>query len=436
MDRAIGTQADNSERFWRKWRSLPAPLQTQQQLAGIAAVACGATHSVMEKCNFNCTSCYLSEEANRAQPLPFKAVVEQLDQLRDYLGDGGKCQITSGEVTLLEVAELGRIVEYARAIGLDPMVMSNGQRFLQDEDYLPTLVAQHGLEKVSLHIDSTQKGRPGWRPGMSEVELHPLRDRFAALIRDVRRQTGRSLHAATTVTITADNFADIPDIVRWSLHNAGSVRMLTLLPVAGVGRTRDNAPPLSMDALWDKICEGVGRPLNRQAMLYGHPECNITVPVVVVCARGEVRIVEVVRSAKRWDRRVMRTGLGEFSEALDLNAPLAVAAARFAWALVRRPWRLSELLAYALYRAWSERAVAGALLRGVLGGGVSVRPLLLVVHKFMNAAELDTDCGRERLQACVFRVPFKGAMISMCEMNVRFRLQVNRANFSARSRFG
>ena len=35
----------------------------------------------------------------------------------------------------------------------------------------------------------------------------------------------------------------------------------------------------------------------------------------------------------------------------------------------------------------------------------------------MSAAEIDTDLGRERLEACVFRVPVDGEMVSMCSVN-------------------
>ena len=41
----------------------------------------------------------------------------------------------------------------------------------------------------------------------------------------------------------------------------------------------------------------------------------------------------------------------------------------------------------------------------------------LTVHHFMDTAQLDTPEGRERLQACLFKVPVDGKMISMCEFN-------------------
>jgi hypothetical protein len=35
----------------------------------------------------------------------------------------------------------------------------------------------------------------------------------------------------------------------------------------------------------------------------------------------------------------------------------------------------------------------------------------------MDAQELATPTGRERLRACAFRVPVDGKMVSMCEVN-------------------
>jgi len=63
----------------KRWESLPPATQTPNQMIGRTAVACGATHHVMEKCNFSCTCCYLGPEANKTEPLPFEEVVEQLD---------------------------------------------------------------------------------------------------------------------------------------------------------------------------------------------------------------------------------------------------------------------------------------------------------------------------------------------------------------------
>jgi hypothetical protein len=414
--------------YRRRWLELPAQVQTDAQLAGVAGVACGATHGIMEKCNFSCTSCYLSEAANWARPLPFEQVQAQLDHLRQYLGSGGKVQITSGEVTLLPKDELGRIVAYARGLGLDPMVMTNGQRFLQDPAYLPYLVERYGLEKVSFHVDSTQKGRPGWRPGMAESEVDPIRERLADLVRLTRRTSGKNLHAAHTVTLTPDNVESVADIVAWTLDNCDAIRLLSFLPVAEVGRTRDRrSGGLDMEGVWRRICNGAGKDLNRDAMLFGHPECNITVPLLVLGDGRRRRLVEVVRRGRGWDRRAWRLTLRRFAVYTDLNAGVWHNVKRLLLPLLRQPHTALELAAYAFYRLCGEFAAVWAALRS---GAWRPKPLLLVVHRFMGAEELDTPLGRERLEACVFKLPVGDRMVPMCEMNatpLRHSINVERS---------
>ena len=382
----------------------------------------------MEKCNFACTSCYLTEVANHTEKLPFDRVRQQLDDLRRHLGPGGKAQITSGEVTLLEPDELGRIVAYARQIGLDPMVMTNGQRLLQKPGYLAALVGRYGLGKISFHIDTTQKGRPGMPVGLAEHQIDPIRDQFAALVKSVRQETGKALHAAHTVTVTQDNLGDVPSVVQWMLDNLDSFRMLSFLPVAEVGRTRDRRlDGTGLEGVWEQVCQGMGRGLNRDAMHFGHPQCNITVPVVVVSVAGRHEIVEVVRADRAWDTRLFGRGLRLLAGQLDFDDGPSRNALRAGGLLVRRPGLLLESLVYGLYRLGG---LAGLGLRClgqlVRGRRVRIRPLLLVVHKFMSSDELDTPLGRERLDACVFKVPVDGELVSMCQMNgTDLRRQLN-----------
>ena len=420
----------------KRWQELPESVRTPQQLAGVGGVACGATWGVMERCNFACTSCYLSDVANHTRPLPFPDVTAQLDALREYLGPGGKAQITSGEVTLLDKHELGRIVAYAQKIGLDPMVMTNGERFLRDPDYLPTLVRDYGLRKVSVHIDTTQKGRNGMRmtSRLRERDIHWVRDRFKALVRDVRKQTGRRLHAAQTITVTNHNVEDIADIVAWTLDNLDGFRLLSFLPVAEVGRTKDVAigGEMALDRIWQRICTGIGRPLNRDAMHFGHRRCNITVPVLVLSAGKRHHVVEVVRADHAWDLRVFTRLLRDLSQRIDLDDGWLRNGWRAFVTLLRKPWMFLELPAYGLYRLWGARRALGAAALNLLRlRRVRLRPLLLVVHSFMSPDELDTPVGQERLQACVFKLPVNGEMVSMCEMNatdLRRKLNLQQLN--------
>jgi hypothetical protein len=57
------------------------------------------------------------------------------------------------------------------------------------------------------------------------------------------------------------------------------------------------------------------------------------------------------------------------------------------------------------------------LLVDVLRGRVRLGGFTLTSHHFMNHAELQTEVGQARLAACVFRLPYQGEMVPMCQMN-------------------
>ncbi|MDY7092585.1 MAG: hypothetical protein SX243_06370 [Acidobacteriota bacterium] len=403
-----------------RWALLPERLRTSQQTMGRGHHSCGATYGVMERCDFACTSCYLSKTANATTPLEEAKVRAQLDALRAYLGPQGKAQITSGEVTLLPVETLGTYVAYARKIGLDPMVMTHGQRLLEKPEYLRRLVADFGLKKLSIHVDSTQRGRRGWRRGIEEQELHPIRDAYAHLIRETRRATGRTLHVATTVTVHLGNLEQIPQILDWILDNNDAFRMVSFQPVAAVGRTQDSRiEGLTLDGVWEQICSGVRQELNRHAMYFGHPECHIVAPVVVVRCGEERFVLETARAGKRWDKAFLGRLMQAFGGFSTYDKPRWLNTAQLLLLGARHPRLLLEAPFYGLYRLWGVRrrlaSVAGQLLRL---RPLTARPLALIVHKFMSPDELDTPVGRERLAACVFQLPVEGhGMVPMCQMN-------------------
>ena len=411
--------AERRGKSQERFRDLPSRLQTDEQIIGLAHHSCGATHGVMERCDLACTSCYLGEEANASVPLAASEVRTQLDALREFLGPQGKAQITSGEVTLLPREILGGYVRYAIEIGLDPMVMTHGRRFLEEPDYLRALVEEDGLEKISIHIDSTQRGRPEWSPFCREAELHPLRDRYARLIRDTRRLTGKKLHAAHTVTVHQRNLDQIPEIMRWMVGNLDAFRMISFQPVAEVGRTQDDSiSGLTLDEVWERICKSLGVQLNRHAMHFGHPECHIVIPVVVVRVGERFIVLETAREGKKWDRaylgRLLRR-IGGYTVRGKSRAENSVGILSLT---LRNPTLVLETILYGMYRVWgNRRELSRILLDAIKERSLSVRPLALVVHKFMSPSELETPVGRERLEACTFKVPYDGQMISMCEMN-------------------
>ena len=88
----------------------------------------------------------------------------------------------------------------------------------------------------------TQAGRHGYPIARikSESDLHPVREAFTDLARDIRERIGAPLELAHNCTVTERNIASIPDVVRWFLADPGRSRIWRILsfqPEANTGRT-------------------------------------------------------------------------------------------------------------------------------------------------------------------------------------------------------
>ena len=240
--------------------ALPDKFKTHKQFLGEQYAGCGATIGVMPRCDFACRGCYLGKEANRIPPESVAGIKQQLRVIQGWLGVGGNVQITDGEATLRPEHELIEIIRYAREIALVPMLMSHGDALLKSPQLLRRLMQDGGLTELSIHIDTTQRGRTGraYKYAQSEQQLMPLRNEFSQLIRKLRKETNKTLEVATTMTVTDDNIADIPDVIRWLCRNADAFNMISFQPVAQVGRTENQlGESLTVDRLWAKIAEGL-----------------------------------------------------------------------------------------------------------------------------------------------------------------------------------
>jgi radical SAM family protein len=415
-----------------RWEGLDPAIRLPGQGLGQKATGCGATIGIQPRCDFSCTGCYLGAEANRIPALPAEAILAQLDELRAWLGPKSNVQITDGEVTLRPVEELTRILRYARSIGIVPMVMTHGDSFRRQPGLLERLVEEGGLTEVSIHVDITQRGRDGYPVPKDEEELMPLRDEFAAMIREVRRRTGRRLRAAMTLTVTRQNLPQIAGVVRWLIRNRDAFSLVSFQPLAQVGRTRKSQQGVTADALWREVGRGTadfGLALDGTGpMHFGHTECTRFVPLLALERPGEEpRLFRAFRDEPE-DVDVMSEffahGLG--GVAFRDDRPMEKVA-RFLGMVRTAP---GFLLGRA--RRWADgrfRREAGLSLRRLcvesLRGRLRLDGLTLTSHHFMSPEETCTPVGRERLAACVFRLPYKGEMVPMCRMNaegVRERL--------------
>lgn len=407
-----------------RWTTLPEGQRSLTQGFGRKATGCGATLGIQPRCDFACSGCYLGEEANAIPALPLADAKAQLEALRAHLGPKGNVQITDGEVTLMPEEDLVALVRHARSLGLIPMVMTHGDAFRRKPRLLPRLMAEAHLRDVSIHIDTTQRGRLGYPRPASELDLMPLRDEFAALIRDAVKGTGLPLRAATTLTLTGENLDGVAPVTRWLIRNRDAFRMISFQPVAAVGRTRGGLRSVRPEDLWAEVAKATAGwgfdPGAGEALHFGHSACTRVVPLVLASSPGgRERAFPVCRRDDR-DRAVlaafMEAGLGGLTFRDDR---LPERLARGLGAFMANPrFVLGHAVPWFMARVREELGLSFPRFLGEFGSGrLALDTVTLTSHHFMDPAELATPLGQERVRACVFKAPTGGALVSMCELN-------------------
>lgn len=405
-----------------RWQNLPPAVKVATQGLGQKATGCGATIGTQPKCDFACTGCYLGTEANRIPALPVEEVLAQIDRIRAWLGPKSNLQLTDGEITLRPPDELVRILSHARKVGAIPMVMTHGDNFRRNPGLLERLMTEGGLTEVSIHVDITQRGRDGYRSPKSEVELMPLRDELADLVRNARKATGLRLRAATTMTITSQNVGQVSDVCRWLIRNRDAFSLISFQPLAQVGRTRSHLEGVSSEQLWAEVGKAtaeVGTPIGNAPLHFGHPDCTRFVPMIALEDSKGLKLVELIRDHEK-DLEIMKeyTDTGLLGVAFRDDRPEEMVgralgmmrqAGPFIFGRGRR-W-VNEKLKESMGTSF-----APVLARGLLRK-LRVDSVTFTSHHFMDASQLETERGKERLDACVFRVPIDDEMVPMCRVN-------------------
>ncbi len=414
----------------KRWEMLPAELQTPNQISGRHLTHCGFILGA-SYCSFHCTHCYLPKNANRV-PIPSVAdVKEQIDANRRFQGPGGGLQITGGDVADAywksgRAGELVEIIRYANAVGLMPILMTHGQTLLEHPEFFERLVLEGGLRQVSVHIDSTQAGRHGFPIGRvkHERDLHPVREAFTQLARNIGKRTGCTVEYALSFTVTAKNIDDVPDVIRWYLADPERTRiwrMLSFQPEADTGRTIFSKRPVTPGIVWRKICEGTGLPLEKEGTFFGHQDCNSWASLLISRRTGQyMPLLPNDGRTKELLGEILRK-VGGLSLVTD-DAGTA-------------PWRIAGVLAHNPGLAFR---VGFHLVRLLVHGTISLRMLIdllsgkahtlgIGTHNFMDAAEVaraDSDpVIKARLDSCVFKGAVKEngqwRAVPMCSMNQR-----------------
>jgi hypothetical protein len=411
----------------RRWAELPEAVRTPAQTLGKLGIGCEGTHGVFPKCNFACTPCYHSADANRVRvdgEHTLQAIEGQMALLEHRRAPRAHAQLIGGEVTLLTPEDHAAAIEVMRRHGREPMSFSHGDF---DYDYLEKLAVRADGSKrfkrisFALHIDSTMKGRRGIRRVANEKQLNDYRSAAVEMFKRLRKEHGVHSYLAHNVTVTPDNVDQIPDILQGSRRLGFG--MFSFQPAAFVGderRWRSDFNKLDADEVWGLIEEGAGTRLPYQVLQVGDFRCNRTAWGFYVGDQWFSFINDLdPKDLKARDALLNQIG------GVHFGAPPALLVLRLSRLALRHP----SLVPISV--AWLRRTVRRA-------GGVRLlmrerpRPTTFVMHRFMHAAdvkpawemlqrgEMSSDPvlleTQERLLACSYAMahPETGELVPAC----------------------
>src|SRR5258708_6280583 len=152
---------------------------------------------ITQRCNLDCSACYLSENSETVKDLPLEEIFRRIAMIRDWYGPGTAVQVTGGDPTMRNHSDLVAIVRRIRDSGLLPSLFTNGIKATRG---LLASLAEAGLSDVAFHVDMSQ-GRPGYR---DERHLNELRGTY------IDRARGLPIPVFFNTAVLADNLPPLP----------------------------------------------------------------------------------------------------------------------------------------------------------------------------------------------------------------------------------
>ena len=378
-----------------KFDSFEAPYRTPRQILGRRSTAGCVALEITQRCNLDCTLCYLSDYSESVPDPPLDELKRKADNIKRLFGVQTNVQITGGDPTLRRRDELVEIVRYVASIGLNPALFTNGIRCSRD---LLAELRSVGLVDVAFHVDVTQE-RKGYT---SERQLNEIREEYLA------RARGLGLAVIFNTTVCDENLDELPELVRFFVGKAGELGMCSFQMQADTGRgiLHRRGVALTKQHMRQLIDDACGTRLSWDHVLIGHPDChNIGYALVVGAGTRAPEVIDLFD-----DAAVIERFLADFATVpLDRSdvprSALAVAHHIFAskpeWLLFghRFAARLVAKIARAMVRTRSTR----------------VGKLSFFMQNFQDADALDAA----RIKHCSFYVATRDGAVSMCEHNAR-----------------
>jgi len=372
----------------RTWERLDPQFRTPNQVLGRRSTIGCVALEITQRCNLDCTLCYLSESSESVKDLPLEVLFRRIDMIRQTYGPGVGVQVTGGDPTLRKREELVAIVRRIAERNLRPSLLTNGIRATRD---LLQELAAAGLFDVGFHVDTTQR-RKGYR---TEEELNAVREEYIERARNLR------VAVIFNTTVHAGNLEEVPALARFFLARSDVVGMASFQVQATTGRGewRERSPDVTPEAIAERVRRGVDLPrLAWDTALVGHPKCNRGAMLATV---GD-RAIDVLT-----DRPLYEKFLQEFRHVPFDRRDVPRTARKVITAALLQPYWLLRGGTFLARKLWEARR--GLLRRERIG------KITFFIHNFMDADALDP----ERIRNCSFMVMTEKGPVSMCEVNSR-----------------
>lgn len=342
---------------------------------------------ITQRCNLDCTLCYLSETAEAVHDLPLDEVFRRIDLIHAHYGNDTNVQVTGGDPTLRTRAELVAIVRRVAERGMRPSLFTNGIRATRD---LLAELTEAGLVDVAFHVDTTQNRR-----GVTdEASLNPLRLEY------ITRARGLGLSVMFNTTVHPGNFHEVPMLARFFADRAAGVRLASFQLAAETGRgVAPAGQPIDPDTVAAALQTGAGAQINFRGINIGHHACNRY--TLMLAAGGQV--ADLMRDSALY-ADIMQAMEGR---TLDRRRPWQCVAT-VVLACCSRARLMLRLIAAAAGALWQLR-------RGLIASRFRIHKISFFIHGFMGARCLEPD----RIGSCSFFVMTAKGPISMCLHNAK-----------------
>jgi molybdenum cofactor biosynthesis enzyme MoaA len=350
------------------------------------AIGCVALE-ITQRCNLDCTYCYLSESSEALKDIPLDEVFRRIEMIHRFYGANTDVQVTGGDPTLRKRDELIAIVKAIKSYGMRASLFTNGIK--ASRDLLVELCAA-GLDDVAFHVDMSQE-RSGY---VSEAELNAVRLDY------INRARGLPLSVMFNTTIFPGNFLDIPALAQFFVQHADVVKLASFQVGADTGRgTERERVAITSASVITAINQGAGCQLKFDAASAGHATCNGYAYGLIINGKvhdffNDPAFVQEILSLSshiQFDRTDKRRSIVAMSDFL-LSHP------RILFGFFKRAAKLALKIPVDLMKA-----------RGKIG------KISFFVHNFMDAQALD----KERCEACSFMLMTGEGPLSMCVNNAK-----------------